>query len=118
MKIALTPFYVPYSQAMARSAGARRLFRSRRSSAAMSSPQRAKCSVPPGPSCARRETSAEAISATSGLGYRIFLVRRYLSMDVILPYVAWITLLAIGSDYALRTLRRRRYAWIEAESVA
>ena len=62
--------------------------------------------------------SAEAISATSGLGYRIFLVRRYLSMDVILPYVAWITLLAIGSDYALRTLRRRRYAWIEAESVA
>jgi NitT/TauT family transport system permease protein len=62
--------------------------------------------------------SAEAISATSGLGYRIFLVRRYLSMDVILPYVAWITLLAFGSDYALRTLRRRRYAWIEAESVA
>ena len=60
----------------------------------------------------------EAISATSGLGYRIFLVRRYLSMDVILPYVAWITLLAFGSDYALRTLRRRRYAWIEAESVA
>jgi NitT/TauT family transport system permease protein len=62
--------------------------------------------------------SAEAISATSGLGYRIFLVRRYLSMDVILPYVAWITLLAFASDYALRTLRRRRYAWIEAESVA
>ena len=30
--------------------------------------------------------SAEAIASTSGLGYRIFLVRRYLAMDVILPY--------------------------------
>ena len=32
--------------------------------------------------------AAEAISSESGLGYRIFLVRRYLAMDVILPYVA------------------------------
>ena len=31
--------------------------------------------------------AAEAIAATEGLGYRIFLVRRYLAMDVILPYV-------------------------------
>jgi NitT/TauT family transport system permease protein len=31
--------------------------------------------------------SAEAIASTSGLGYRIFLVRRFLAMDVILPYV-------------------------------
>jgi len=58
--------------------------------------------------------SAEAISATSGLGYRIFLVRRYLAMDVILPYVAWITLLAFTFDYGLRVLRRRRYPWLEA----
>src|SRR5690606_20022741 len=34
--------------------------------------------------------AAEAIASTEGLGYRIFLVRRYLAMDVILPYVAWI----------------------------
>ena len=42
--------------------------------------------------------AAEAIASTEGLGYRIFLVRRYLAMDVILPYVAWITFLgfAIG----------------------
>ena len=40
--------------------------------------------------------SAEAIAADVGLGYRIFLVRRYLAMDVILPYVAWITLLAFS----------------------
>ena len=37
----------------------------------------------------------------TGLGYRIFLVRRYLAMDVILPYVAWITLLAFLMDLAL-----------------
>ncbi len=35
--------------------------------------------------------AAEAIASTEGLGYRIFLVRRYLAMDVILPYVVWIT---------------------------
>lgn len=61
--------------------------------------------------------SAEAISATSGLGYRIFLVRRYLSMDIILAYVAWITILAFGFDYALRGLRRRWFPWVDAEGV-
>ena len=45
--------------------------------------------------------AAEAIASTDGLGYRIFLVRRYLSMDVILPYVAWITLLAWLTDELL-----------------
>jgi NitT/TauT family transport system permease protein len=60
--------------------------------------------------------SAEAISATSGLGYRIFLMRRYLAMDVILPYVAWITLLAFSLDFALREVQRRRYAWLGAEA--
>jgi NitT/TauT family transport system permease protein len=59
--------------------------------------------------------SAEAISATGGLGYRIFLVRRYMAMDVILPYVAWITLLAFVFDLGLRLLRRRCYPWIDAE---
>jgi NitT/TauT family transport system permease protein len=55
--------------------------------------------------------AAEAIAADSGLGYRIFLVRRYLSMDVILPYVAWITLLAFLMDLSLRLLQRRAYPW-------
>ena len=49
--------------------------------------------------------AAEAIASTEGLGYRIFLVRRYLAMDVILPYVVWITLLAVLADLALRLLR-------------
>ncbi len=55
--------------------------------------------------------SAEAIASDVGLGYRIFLVRRYLSMDIILPYVAWISLLAILTDWALRALSRRAFPW-------
>lgn len=57
--------------------------------------------------------AAEAIAATEGLGYRIFLVRRFLAMDVILPYVAWITLLAYLTDWALARLSRRLFAWAE-----
>jgi NitT/TauT family transport system permease protein len=55
--------------------------------------------------------SAEAIASDVGLGYRIFLVRRYLSMDVIIPYVAWISLLAILTDVLLLQLSRRAFAW-------
>jgi len=55
--------------------------------------------------------SAEAIAAESGLGYRIFLLRRYLAMDTILPYVAWITLLAFVFDWALARLSRRAFAF-------
>ena len=55
--------------------------------------------------------AAEAIASTDGLGYRIFLVRRYLSMDVILPYVAWITFLAFLLDIALAWLSRRLFPW-------
>jgi NitT/TauT family transport system permease protein len=55
--------------------------------------------------------AAEAIASTEGLGYRIFLVRRYLAMDVILPYVAWITLLAFGMDWLLRLVRAKAFGW-------
>jgi len=55
--------------------------------------------------------AAEAIASTDGLGYRIFLVRRYLSMDVILPYVAWITLLAFTIDWLLAKLSRWCFPW-------
>ena len=58
--------------------------------------------------------SAEAIAATEGLGYRIFLVRRYMAMDVILPYVAWITLLAFLSDAGLRWINARFFPWLQA----
>ena len=55
--------------------------------------------------------SAEAIASTSGLGYRIFLVRRFLAMDVILPYVIWITLLAYLLDRLLLFVSRRAFPW-------
>lgn len=58
--------------------------------------------------------SAEAIAADQGLGYRIFLVRRYLAMDVILPYVAWISLLAVLMDLALAALSRGLFPWAQA----
>ncbi len=57
--------------------------------------------------------AAEAIASTEGLGFRIFLVRRYLAMDVILPYVAWITLLAFTMDRLLRLARAKAFAWAE-----
>lgn len=55
--------------------------------------------------------SAEAIASDIGLGYRIFLVRRYLAMDVIIPYVAWIALLAILMDVTLTFVSRRAFPW-------
>ena len=57
--------------------------------------------------------AAEAIASTEGLGFRIFLVRRYLAMDVILPYVIWITLLAFSMDWILKLLRSRVFCWAE-----
>jgi len=59
--------------------------------------------------------AAEAIASTDGLGYRIFLVRRYLSMEVILPYVAWITFLAFVFDFLLRKLSSWLFPWESAK---
>jgi NitT/TauT family transport system permease protein len=59
--------------------------------------------------------AAEAIASTEGLGYRIFLVRRYLAMDVILPYVAWITFLAFFMDWVLRRVRAKLFPWAEEQ---
>lgn len=59
--------------------------------------------------------SAEAIAATEGLGYRIFLVRRYLAMDVIIPYVIWITLLAFLMDFILRMFNQKLFPWFGKE---
>lgn len=59
--------------------------------------------------------SAEAIASTSGLGYRIFLVRRFLAMDVILPYVLWITLLAYLIDRLLLLLSQKSFRWAHLE---
>lgn len=60
--------------------------------------------------------SAEAIAADVGLGYRIFLVRRYLAMDVIIPYVAWIAFLAIVMDATLAFANRKAFPWAQGAS--
>lgn len=60
--------------------------------------------------------AAEAIAANDGLGYRIFLVRRYLAMDVIIPYVLWITLWGFLLDYLLRLSVQKFFPWYQTES--
>lgn len=55
--------------------------------------------------------ASEAIASTDGLGYRIFLVRRYLAMDVIIPYVLWITMLGFVFDWLLRRAVTKFFPW-------
>ena len=55
--------------------------------------------------------ASEAIASTEGLGYRIFLARRYMSMDIILPYVAWITFLAFLLDWLLLKTNQKLFPW-------
>ncbi|NIJ06666.1 NitT/TauT family transport system permease protein [Sphingomonas vulcanisoli] len=59
--------------------------------------------------------AAEAVASDVGLGYRIFLVRRYFAMDIILPYVAWISLLAIAADALLLLISRKGFAWAHGD---
>ena len=57
--------------------------------------------------------AGEAIASTAGLGYRIFLVRRYVAMDIIIPYVLWISLLAFLADLGVRVWIKKCYPWLD-----
>lgn len=57
--------------------------------------------------------ASEMIAATSGMGYRIALVRRYLDMETIIPYVLVITLIAFFLDGVLRCLIAWLYPWYQ-----
>lgn len=57
--------------------------------------------------------AAEAIASTDGLGYRIFLVRRYMAMDIIIPYVFWITFIGFTTDFILAQFVKWRYPWYQ-----
>jgi NitT/TauT family transport system permease protein len=59
--------------------------------------------------------ASEAIASTDGLGYRIFLVRRYLAMDLIIPLVFWITFLGFSMDLLLRKFVEWKYPWYMKE---
>lgn len=59
--------------------------------------------------------AGEALAAEAGLGYRIFVVRRYVAMDIIIPYVIWISLLAFLADVVVRWWIKERYGWLNKE---
>jgi NitT/TauT family transport system permease protein len=53
------------------------------------------------------------LAATVGLGYRIFVVRRYVAMDIIIPYVLWMTALLFLTDWFIQWVIRKRYVWVD-----
>ncbi len=59
--------------------------------------------------------AGESLAATVGLGYRIFVVRRYIAMDIIIPYVIWMSLLAFSADLLVRTWIKKRHQWSELD---
>ncbi|MBI2624497.1 ABC transporter permease subunit [Candidatus Parcubacteria bacterium] len=58
--------------------------------------------------------AAEMVAATEGLGYRTFLMRRYLAMDGIIPYVLWVTLISIAIDRLLGKFVAWQFPWYRA----
>jgi NitT/TauT family transport system permease protein len=59
--------------------------------------------------------AGESLAATVGLGYRIFVVRRYIAMDIIIPYVIWMSLLAFAADLLVRIWIAKGFKWAELE---
>ena len=57
--------------------------------------------------------AGEALAANSGIGYRIFVLRRYVAMDIIIPYVLWISILAFLADLMVRVWIKKKYTWLE-----
>jgi len=56
--------------------------------------------------------AGEALAAEAGIGYRIFVVRRYMDMATIFPYVVWISMLAFLVDMAFRAWIKKQYQWL------
>ena len=59
--------------------------------------------------------SSEMIVATEGLGYRIAVMRRYLNMQVIIPYVLIIAMLAYLIDTGIRLWIKHGYPWFNPD---
>lgn len=55
--------------------------------------------------------AGESIAASLGIGYRIFVLRRYVAMDIIIPYVIWATVLMFVLDYLFQ-LWENHYEWV------
>ena len=59
--------------------------------------------------------AGESLCASVGLGFRIFLVTRYMAMDIIIPYVLWIGLLTFLLDYGVRFWISFNYPWLNKD---
>lgn len=59
--------------------------------------------------------AGEAIAASEGLAYRIFIVQRFMAMDIIIPYVLWASALLFLTDFCLRFWVYKRYPWVDKE---
>ena len=59
--------------------------------------------------------AGESIAATAGLGYRIFLVRRYIAMDIIIPYVIRMSVLLFLADWLVSRWIKWRYPWLNRQ---
>lgn len=56
--------------------------------------------------------AGESIAAAIGIGYRIFVLRRYVAMDVIIPYVIWATIIMFIIDFIFQRLEKS-YRWVD-----
>ncbi len=57
--------------------------------------------------------AGESLAATAGLGYRIFVVRRYIAMEIIIPYVLWMSFLLFIADMLVRLWIKKQYPWLD-----
>lgn len=59
--------------------------------------------------------AGESLAATEGLGYRIFILRRYIAMDTIIPYAIIISSLLFLADRKVTRQISKKYAWLDKE---
>ena len=58
--------------------------------------------------------AGESLAASEGLGYRIFVLRRYIAMETIIPYAIWISILLFLADRFV-TMIIRKSIWLDKE---
>ena len=54
---------------------------------------------------------AEGIAASEGIGYRIFVVRRYMGMNIIIDYILVLALIMFLVDWLFQWAIRKKYPW-------
>ncbi|MBI3273592.1 MAG: ABC transporter permease subunit, partial [Candidatus Colwellbacteria bacterium] len=57
--------------------------------------------------------AGESLAATEGLGYRIFVLRRYIAMDTIIPYAIVMSVILFLADGRVSGRIRKKYPWLE-----